>query len=260
MTIIGPDRTGLVESVARVVADHGGNWLESRMCRLGGEFAGILRIELPVEKRQALLDALQTLQGRGLHRRRPPRRGGGRPGARPADQIRNRRARPSGHRPRNHPRAGAAPGVNVEEFSSECRQRSHVRRNAVQGQCPVAIARRLQPRRAENGIGKNRRRFAGGRFVCRTRRPVGIPVRQERAPTRPTQGFETGRLRRPGHGPRVLSPPVALVVPFFSHLVSGDRHFLLRHRPLGLRLCLAYALHPSASVHAQAGTRGCSPR
>ena len=43
MTIIGPDRTGLVESVARVVAEHGGNWLESRMCRLGGEFAGILR-------------------------------------------------------------------------------------------------------------------------------------------------------------------------------------------------------------------------
>ena len=40
MTIIGPDRTGLVESVARAVADHGGNWLESRMCRLGGEFAG----------------------------------------------------------------------------------------------------------------------------------------------------------------------------------------------------------------------------
>src|ERR1035437_5282706 len=66
MTIIGPDRTGLVESVAQVVADHGGNWLESRMCRLGGEFAGILRIELPVEKRQMLLGALQALQSRGL--------------------------------------------------------------------------------------------------------------------------------------------------------------------------------------------------
>lgn len=63
MTIIGPDRTGLVESVARVVADHGGNWLESRMCRLGGEFAGILRIELPAEKRRALLDALQKISG-----------------------------------------------------------------------------------------------------------------------------------------------------------------------------------------------------
>src|ERR1035438_1203104 len=66
MTIIGPDRTGLVESVARVVAEHGGNWLESRMCRLGGEVAGILRIELPVAKSQTLLGALQTLQSSGL--------------------------------------------------------------------------------------------------------------------------------------------------------------------------------------------------
>jgi glycine cleavage system regulatory protein len=63
MTIIGPDRTGLVESVARAVADHGGNWLESRMCRLGGEFAGILRAEIPADKKSALLDALQKISG-----------------------------------------------------------------------------------------------------------------------------------------------------------------------------------------------------
>jgi len=63
MTIIGPDRTGLVEAVARLVADHGGNWLESRMCRLGGEFAGILRVELPPEKKQPLLAALQRISG-----------------------------------------------------------------------------------------------------------------------------------------------------------------------------------------------------
>ena len=63
MTIIGPDRTGLVESLARVVADHGGNWLESRMCRLGGEFAGILRVEIPSEKKNALLDALKKISG-----------------------------------------------------------------------------------------------------------------------------------------------------------------------------------------------------
>jgi glycine cleavage system regulatory protein len=63
MTVIGPDRTGLVESVARVVAEHGGNWLESRMSRLGGEFAGILRIELPADKKQPLLDALQKISG-----------------------------------------------------------------------------------------------------------------------------------------------------------------------------------------------------
>ena len=66
MTVISPDRTGLVESLARTVAGHGGNWLESRMCRLGGEFAGILRIEVPAEKKSALLDALQKLQADGL--------------------------------------------------------------------------------------------------------------------------------------------------------------------------------------------------
>jgi glycine cleavage system regulatory protein len=66
MTIIGLDRTGLVESVARVVADHGGNWLESRMCRLGGEFAGILRVEIPAAKKSPLLNALQKLQANGL--------------------------------------------------------------------------------------------------------------------------------------------------------------------------------------------------
>lgn len=66
MTIISPDRTGLVEAVARAVAEHGGNWLESRMCRLGGEFAGLLRVEVPAEKKAALAAALQKLQTNGL--------------------------------------------------------------------------------------------------------------------------------------------------------------------------------------------------
>ena len=66
MTIISPDRTGVVESIARTVAEHGGNWLESRMCRLGGEFAGILRIEIPAEKKSALLGVLEKLQQNGL--------------------------------------------------------------------------------------------------------------------------------------------------------------------------------------------------
>ena len=118
MTIIGPDRTGLVESVARVVADHGGNWLESRMCRLGGEFAGILRIELPVEKRQPLLNALQELQGRGLTIViRPDEASASGKAGRPA------RLEIVGHdRPgivREITSALARAGVNVEEFSSE---------------------------------------------------------------------------------------------------------------------------------------------
>ena len=119
MTIIGPDRTGLVESVARVVADHGGNWLESRMCRLGGEFAGILRIELPVEKRQALIDALKTLQGRGLTVVVRPDEA-----TTAATKGRQTKLEIVGHdRPgivREITSALARAGVNVEEFSSEC--------------------------------------------------------------------------------------------------------------------------------------------
>src|SRR5207302_9069509 len=67
MTIIGNDRTGLVRSLAGIVAAHGGNWLESRMCRLGGQFAGILRIHVPAENQAALTSALKALHSQGLN-------------------------------------------------------------------------------------------------------------------------------------------------------------------------------------------------
>lgn len=66
MTVIGPDRPGLVESVATLVARHGGNWLESRMSRLGGQFAGILRIEMPGAAETPFREDLAQLQQRGL--------------------------------------------------------------------------------------------------------------------------------------------------------------------------------------------------
>jgi len=66
MTVIGADRPGLVQMVAARVADHGGNWLESRMCRLGGQFAGILRVEVATERRDELVNALRTLEVDGL--------------------------------------------------------------------------------------------------------------------------------------------------------------------------------------------------
>jgi glycine cleavage system regulatory protein len=66
LTLIGPDRPGLVESVAERVTAHGGNWLESRMARLAGQFAGILRVEAPPESLDALRSALQSLESQGL--------------------------------------------------------------------------------------------------------------------------------------------------------------------------------------------------
>ena len=62
MTILGPDRPGLVEILAAVVARHGGNWVESNMSRLAGHFAGILRIQVPQEQEVALIADLRGLE------------------------------------------------------------------------------------------------------------------------------------------------------------------------------------------------------
>jgi len=66
MTILGRDRPGLVDRVASTIAHHGGNWLESRMARLGGQFAGILRAAVPAPQESELLGALRALESEGL--------------------------------------------------------------------------------------------------------------------------------------------------------------------------------------------------
>jgi len=66
IVLIGADRPGLVEAVAERVAAQGGNWLESRMARLAGQFAGVLRVEVPDAQVPALEAALRELDARGL--------------------------------------------------------------------------------------------------------------------------------------------------------------------------------------------------
>jgi glycine cleavage system regulatory protein len=66
LTVLGADRPGLVESLARVVAEHGGNWVESRMAHLAGQFAGILRVEVEADRAEALAQALRALATTGL--------------------------------------------------------------------------------------------------------------------------------------------------------------------------------------------------
>lgn len=66
LTAIGPDRPGLVESLAEVIASHGGSWDESRMARLAGHFAGVVQIHLPQDRAAGLLAALPGLAARGL--------------------------------------------------------------------------------------------------------------------------------------------------------------------------------------------------
>ena len=57
LTVIAKDQPGLVERLAQCVADHGGNWLESRMSRMAGQFAGILRVAVPAKAHAELVEA-----------------------------------------------------------------------------------------------------------------------------------------------------------------------------------------------------------
>jgi glycine cleavage system regulatory protein len=66
MTVIGPDRPGLVDTLATLIAQHGGNWTESRMAHLGGQFAGILQVVVPTANVAALQAELQRLASSGL--------------------------------------------------------------------------------------------------------------------------------------------------------------------------------------------------
>jgi glycine cleavage system regulatory protein len=61
LTVVGRDRPGIVRAVAAAVADAGGNWVESSLSRLGGEFAGIVRAEVPPLRLRGLELALRTL-------------------------------------------------------------------------------------------------------------------------------------------------------------------------------------------------------
>lgn len=65
ITVIGPDRPGIVETLAAAVTNVNGNWLASSMSELAGQFAGILQVALPesaVAPLKAALSALPDLQ------------------------------------------------------------------------------------------------------------------------------------------------------------------------------------------------------
>lgn len=56
------DKPGLVEKLAAVVSNYGASWTESRLAKLGGQFTGIVRVELAQDNEQALRQALTALE------------------------------------------------------------------------------------------------------------------------------------------------------------------------------------------------------
>jgi glycine cleavage system regulatory protein len=66
VTVIGPDRPGLVSLLSDRARGLGANWAASRMASLAGQFAGIVHFEVPAEKVSALAAALAGLESAGL--------------------------------------------------------------------------------------------------------------------------------------------------------------------------------------------------
>ena len=66
LTIIADDHPGIIQAVSTVLTHHGGNWTQSSMSSLAGQFAGILLVSVPEENTEACLAELQGLESSGL--------------------------------------------------------------------------------------------------------------------------------------------------------------------------------------------------
>src|SRR5689334_20290929 len=66
LTVIGDDKPGIVEQLSDRILATGANWEESRMARLAGKFAGVLRVSVEDDRAEALAASLRTLAAGGL--------------------------------------------------------------------------------------------------------------------------------------------------------------------------------------------------
>jgi len=66
VTLMSDDKPGIVSQVAKTIAEHNGNWLDSHMVQLAGKFTGLLRIDVPDTSMTALSNDLKALSTQGI--------------------------------------------------------------------------------------------------------------------------------------------------------------------------------------------------
>lgn len=66
LTLIGPDRPGLVQELSSAAESVGGNWRESRLARLGGRFVGLVEMDLDAARVGGLRELLEAWRGEGF--------------------------------------------------------------------------------------------------------------------------------------------------------------------------------------------------
>lgn len=66
LTAMSKDRPGIVEDIAAIISKHQGNWVNSSMSRLGGEFAGIVQFSVSPENADDLVAELINLKDKAI--------------------------------------------------------------------------------------------------------------------------------------------------------------------------------------------------
>ena len=153
LTVLGPDRPGLVEQISKLVAEHGGNWLESRMAHLAGHFAGILRVEVEADRAESLSESLRGLASAGLESIIHPD---------PVAATLESDKRPLHHldlmgqdRPgivREISRVLASLGVNVEELATTCRAAAETGHPTFQAEAQLRLPSALTPEQLRTAL------------------------------------------------------------------------------------------------------------
>lgn len=66
LSVLCDDRPGIIETLSDVLASNGGNWAESSMLSLAGKFAGILLAQVPENRADDFIAALEALDADGI--------------------------------------------------------------------------------------------------------------------------------------------------------------------------------------------------
>ena len=62
ISVVGSDRPGIVSEISGIITSHGGNVEESRMSRIGSDFAIIMLVSVTPEWMESLEVALQSIK------------------------------------------------------------------------------------------------------------------------------------------------------------------------------------------------------
>jgi glycine cleavage system regulatory protein len=63
ISCIGPDQTGLVDALSKIISKHQGNWQVSSLHHLSGFFAGVIEVAVASEKSESLISELKAISG-----------------------------------------------------------------------------------------------------------------------------------------------------------------------------------------------------